>query len=233
MQNENQENQNEFERREHGYANTMGELLGAFTSHIVEADTQSKNAALQRIESLLQGENIKFAATTKLVGLDQELETRVSVPRITIGPINPVIIDSATIKTSMSVSATQESQTKANVTAGVETSANFGIPGLGGGSVKINAQTSVESSQKRKDDYTSTCDVEVTMKQGEPPEGLMKIIDALNETTAKGLELNGRIIEVQATRLMNQVDTTDVASTPISGQTGDAGDAGDATAAGQ
>lgn len=230
MQNENQENQenqnvnneNEFERREHGYANTMGELLGAFTSHIVEADTQSKNAALQRIETLLAGENIRFAATTKLVGLDQELETKVSVPRITIGPINPVIIDSATIKTSMTVSATQESQTTVNASAGVETAANFGIPGLGGGSVKINAQTSVESSQKRQDDYTSTCEVEVTMKQGDPPEGLMKIIDALNETTAKGLELNGRIIEVQATRLMNQVDANPQLST-----------GGDATAAAQ
>lgn len=206
MQNE---NVGEFERREQGYSNTLGDLLGAFTSHIVEADSQSKNAAMERITTLLRGRNIEFSAKTQLIGLEQELTTRVSVPRITIGPINPIIIDTATIHTSMSVTASQESATAVNATAGVETGASFGIPGLGGGSVKINAQTSVDSSKKRKDDYTSTCDVEVIMKQGDPPEGLMKIIDALNETTAKGLELNGRIIEVEAQRLLDRVDSRD------------------------
>ena len=222
----NNENQNEFERREQGYANTLGDLLGAFTSHIVEADTQSKNASLERIQQLLRGKNIEFQADTKLIGIEQELTTRVSVPRITIGPINPIVIEEATIHTSMSVTASQESSTTVNASAGVETGASFGIPGLGGGSVKINAQTSVESSKKRKDDYTSTCDVTVTMKQGDPPEGLQKIIDALNETTAKGLELNGRIIEVEATRLMNNVDQGgDNLYTPITPDAG-ASDAG-------
>ena len=59
------------------------------------------------------------------------------------------------------------------------------------------ATLSVAKEQKRSSDYTSTTHVDVTMCQGEAPEGLMKFIDALVLNEVKALELNADIIENQ------------------------------------
>ena len=70
---------------------------------------------------------------------------------------------------------------------------------------------------KRSSDYTSTTHAEVTMVQGPAPEGLMKIIDSLNATTGRALELNSIMIEDQAEKLRIETETTDVESLPSPG----------------
>ena len=65
----------------------------------------------------------------------------------------------------------------------------------------------------RDSDYTSTTHAELTMVQGPAPEGLMKIIDSLNMTTVRALELNSILIEDQAEKLRVEATGTAVVET--------------------
>ena len=55
-------------------------------------------------------------------------------------------------------------------------------------------------------DYRSTVDVEAIMEQSEEPEGLMLIMDAMNKTVVKGLDIADHIIEAKAKALLAKAD---------------------------
>ena len=75
--------------------------------------------------------------------------------------------------------------------------------------ISIKASVAVHISKKRSSDYTATTDARMLLCQGLPPEGLMKIIDAITSNTMKGLDINKRLIDKQAERLTEKVDTLD------------------------
>ena len=77
-------------------------------------------------------------------------------------------------------------------------------------SLRVKASVSVDKTSKRASDYTSTTHAELTMVQGPAPEGLMKIIDSLNMTTVRALELNSILIEDQAQKLQVAAANGDV-----------------------
>ena len=71
----------------------------------------------------------------------------------------------------------------------------------------MHAHTAVHSTQKRSSDYRATCDTKLTMVQGETPEGINRILDALLLTVDKGMEINEKLIDRQAQQLTAETDT--------------------------
>ena len=79
----------EYKDREQSYNNGLGKVIGSFAMSCVNADNLAKDAFVQRqIELMGQEEpNCDFLAKTTLVGMEQALETRVSVPKIILARV--------------------------------------------------------------------------------------------------------------------------------------------------
>ena len=202
----------EYENRERSYNNGLGKVIGSFALSCVDADNRSKDAYVARqIELMGQEEpNVEFLARTTLVGMEQSLETIVSVPKIILAPSTPIMIERAFISMDMTVSASSEDNLAVGADIEAEGEAKLGPLPV---SLRVKANVSVDKSSKRASDYTSTTHAELTMVQGPAPEGLMKIIDSLNMTTVRALELNSILIEDQAEKLRVEATGTTVAET--------------------
>ena len=200
----------EYENREAAYNNGLARVVGSYAMGLVEADNLSKDAYIERIERLLNQEqpNIDFMARTTLVGLEQAMETRVSVPKVIVAPPKPIVIDETNLSLDMTVAAHSEDSLALNFGLEAEGEANIGV-GMFSAKVRVKASLSLAKESKRSSDYTSTTHVDLRMVQGEAPEGLMKIIDSLNATTVKALELNSDLITQQYGRLVAESGAAD------------------------
>ena len=195
----------EYENREANYNNGLGKVVGSYAMACGKVDNEVKDAYVARqIELMSQEEpNAEFTARTTLVGMSQSLDTRISVPKIIPAPSKPFVIERAFLSLDMTVSAHSEDNLSVQSDTEVEGEAKVGF-GMFSGSLRVKAAVSVAKESKRSSDYTSTTHAEITMVQGEAPEGLMKIIDALNLTVVRGLELNAVLIEDQAVQLLEE-----------------------------
>ena len=197
----------EYQDRERNYNNGLGKVLGGFIQACVDGDSEAKDAYVDRQIRLMSQEkpNAEFQAEVTLIGMKQSLVTKISVPKIILAPSKPFTIQEANLSMDMSVSAHSEDSLAVKSDTEVEGSASVGF-GIFKGSMRIKAAVSVAKDQKRSSDYTSTTHVDVKMAQGEAPEGLMKIIDALNMTTVKGLALNAELIDRQYQLLVAEAE---------------------------
>ena len=195
----------EYENRERNYNNGVAKILGAIAVGMVEADGVSKDAYVDRQVRLMNQEepNAEFRAKTTLIGLDQALETKVSVPKIILAPSRPFVIERANASLDMSVSASTEDNLSVQSDIEAEGEAKLGPLPV---SLRIKAAVSVAKEQKRRSDYTSTTHADLTMCQGESPEAVMRIIDAMTANTVKALELNASIVENEYRQLVAATD---------------------------
>lgn len=203
----------EYENREANYNNGLGKVVGSYAMACGKVDNEVKDAYVARqIELMSQEEpNAEFTARTTLVGMSQSLDTRISVPKIILAPSKPFVIERAFLSLDMTVSAHSEDNLSVQSDTEVEGEAKVGF-GMFSGSLRVKAAVSVAKESKRSSDYTSTTHAEITMVQGEAPEGLMKIIDALNLTVVRGLELNAVLIEDQAVQLLEEAQDSSEAA---------------------
>ena len=155
----------DFENRETNFNKSLGGTIAGFASAIVAADSAAKDAQVDRISTLLDKPNVQFSTSTSLIGSDQKLSTVMDVPRIAVTRINPVEIEKATLKMSMSVSAHQETSSSSSKKAKTSGSLKVGWGPVSFG-VSFSAEVSVQSSSKRSSDYRATTDAEMTMVQG-------------------------------------------------------------------
>ena len=199
--------------REAAFNKSIGGTMASFAMAAVIADSAAKDANIVRILELLERPNIDMSATTSLVGLDNNLETRINVPVVAISPINPLVVDNAHIVMDMTVSAHQSESLNVKSDTKVSATASFGV-GLFKISGTLTANVSVAKEQKRSSDYSATTHAELTLKQGDIPEGLAKIIDSLNGTVQKGLQLNEQLISKQADKLSDEMDKSDLPPLP-------------------
>ena len=190
----------EYENREAKFNAGLGQVIGGFATSAVHADTLAKLAYIERTEMLLEKENINFTTETTLVNLDTPLQTRISVPPLTLLDNKPLQIDEAAIDLSMTVHASTDETFNINSTTQTDGSLNYGLFGQGA-SVKLSAKLSVDKSHKRHSDYTATTTARLVMRQGMPSEGMSKLLDALVRQTEKALSLNEIILDKQADKL--------------------------------
>ena len=193
---------------ENSWKSSVGKVVGDACLAIIDADIHAKDAQLARIMSQVGLDPLDFTAETSLVGLEQKLQTALQVPHIVAAMSTSLGIDEATVKMSMDVSAVEEDNTNIKFGSETEASASGGFL-WAKGSVRQKATLGVTNDRKRKTDYRSTMNVDVTMRQQDPPEALMMIIDAIVENVKKGIELNRGLIEKQADKVAEEMDGVD------------------------
>ena len=192
----------EYAEREKRFNNGLGEVMGDFAVAVVEADNAAKDATIDRYVTLLEKGNVDFATSTSLIGIDEPLETRISVPVISIAPVDPIVVDEAEIEMSMTVSAETSQSDSLRSTTESDTEISGGI-GIFKVKTRIKANVSVDKEKKRRSDYTATTNARLHMRQGEPPETLSKIMDSITSIAQRGMDIQERLIDAKAQRMLD------------------------------
>lgn len=203
---------------------SIGHLIGTCAANIVQADTMSKNEAVERTIKAFEAGNFDLATEVGLIGMDTPLKIAMNAPKAILMPLNPIVISDATIDISMDISSHTESETTVDSDETVEGKASFGI-GLFKASMSVKAHVGVHHSNKRSTDKRSSCAVHIEMTQGEAAEGAMRLLDGMLLAVDKAMDMNLQLIDVEADILRNQAlgDGSDAADDS------DADDSGNAT----
>lgn len=189
---------------ERDWKSGMGKVIADGCLAIVDADEAAQDARLYRIQEMASMENIDFNTAVSLLGMDQKLETCLSVPPLVVALGSNIAITTGRFAMSMDVSQHEEQATTVKSDTSVEASASGGFPGLAKASVKTTAKLGVSHNRKRSTDYRSTVDVSVEMTQAPPPEGLSLIVDALTSNTKRAMDINEMLVQRQADTLAGQ-----------------------------
>ena len=200
----------QFEQREKDYNDNIGSVVGKFAVAIVEADSMAKDSHAARVINLSQKDNAEFKTETKLIGMEDSLETRMSIPLMSITDLRPVQVERAELEMDMTVSASNESTTDIQSKTGMEAGASAGW-GPFSASVKITADVSVGKTDKRTSDYRSHTNAKLIMTQGDTPEGLALILDAMNQTVATRLEINKSLAQRKAGEISPKASSGEIA----------------------
>ena len=185
---------NDFEGRETGFNTSLGGIVSGFCSAMVDADSAAKDAHVARMLRLLEGDNVEFNTDVSLIDRENPLRTRMSVPRISVTDTNPLEVQDVQMEMNMTVSASDylERNLSSKTSVSAEAKAGWGPVSFG---VKLRADVSVSETHKRKSDYSATTKAVVRMAQGNTPEALMRIMDAMSDTVSTGLKMNRMLIE--------------------------------------
>ena len=191
-----------FAERERQFNDSIGGTIAGFAVAAVNADSAAKDAGLARTMELLDRPNVEFKGAVNVIGVEQPLETRVSVPVVSVVRADPVVVEEAKITMDMTVSEHMESNFAAKSETESSFTASAGI--LYKASLGIKSRLTIEGSRKRSSDYTATTHAELTMKQAEPAEGLAKLIDQMNAFTGTAMEINAAIVQKQAKKAVEE-----------------------------
>ena len=186
----------------------MGKVITDALLAFVDGDEAAKDAAMARTMKLIDMANLVFNAETSIVGMDQKLQTAISIPALIAGMTTNIGIDEGTFEMTMDVSQNESDNTK--ITASNETT----VEASGGGliysaGVKSTAKLGVTNDRKRSTDYRSTVKVYAHVAQLPPPEALSLVIDALTSNAKRGLDINEKLIDKQATQMADKMDQMD------------------------
>ena len=197
----------EYQNRERDWNNGLGGVIAKFARGCVLAHNEACDAYLERMLALFEDPaNADFQAETSLIGLDEPLRTKVSVPKVSLMPPMALGVREAELTMDMTVAAHSEDATAVNL--GVEAEGEASLPlGPISARVRVKASLSVSHEKKRHSDYSSTTHARLVMGPIDPPEGMMKIIDALNATTVRALEVNEKLIDHRVGLLNAKVET--------------------------
>ena len=190
-----------FEGRERRTMRDLGANVSAVVEALIRADVNAKFYNVEYFRRLFSMPNVDIHTSTALLGRNEGLETRLSVPAVLLTDTDALEISEATVETAFSVHASESEET--HVGASTEVSASGGMFGF---SVGLSAKASVDHTRKRTGDYTASANVKVTMKQGGTPEGVSKVLDIMNRAVEKGGELNEKIIDQQMARESQEIE---------------------------
>lgn len=196
--------------KEKMWVSSLGERIGNAATAIVEADSLAKDKQLERTRFLLGLDNIDFRSNTNIIGVDQALETGISVPPISVLDQSQMVVDDAHIKLDLEVHESAADTTNVKVGSETEASVSGGVPFIGPKvSVKQTVRASVSNDRSRKSDYSSKMEVYCHMTQAPPAEGMQVVLDALVSPIKKAAEVNAAIIERQGEAMIEQAQTVD------------------------
>lgn len=177
------------------FANSLGQTIGAFVSGVADGDSILKGGQADRAIAMVNAPNAEFDSTANLIGFPSGLRTHISASLISCVDNSSMVFDRAKLNMHMEVSTHNEDNFALGSDIEAEGKVHIGIPGLGAASVSVKAKVSVDKSKRRSTDSRAVTDVELELKQGPPPEGLARIVEAITENVTKSIELNQLIVE--------------------------------------
>lgn len=200
----------EYEHRERQKFNDLGNQLGGIVTALAAADSATKAATLDRQIQILGMENLKASAKTSIINHASPLEVHYDVPAAVISDMRSLVINEAVIDTTMNVTASTEDNldVRSETTAGGEGSVGFG---LFKATAKFSSTVGVDKTVRRRSDYSSSLQINIRMGQSDAPEGIMRIIDSMNEVVKTATDLNTAVM-IQSQPNVPQVPAQGAAS---------------------
>ena len=183
----------EYENRERQKFNNLGNQLGGIVTALSTADAATKAAALDRQVTILSMDNIMASANTSVIGQQDPLSVTYDVPAAVVSDMRALVVHEATIETTMNINASTEDTTaiKSENTAGGEGAFGFG---LFKATASFSATVGVDKNLRRASDYSSSLNIVIRMAQSEAPEGMMRIIDSMNQVVKTAIEINTAVM---------------------------------------
>ena len=203
----------EYQQREANYSNLMQNQIAAFCEAVAMGNSHLEDIAEHHFQAAFEGDNFQVKIAMALLDVDPGLAFSADLPRILARKLGPFLMKEAEIEGHMDVSAsTTESTTKKAETA-VEGKGKIGYGPVSIG-VSIHGKAGVESIRKRATDYRAGLRWRVVMVRLEPPEAILRIVDALchfiDATTDANVELGtARAAEIKAQRIGGQTEGAD------------------------
>ena len=185
----------EYSERERAFNNSVPGLFGQYTEAIVLADVKGKIAFLEFVKGVFTMENVTIQQKIDIIDR-KAIKFGMSLPPSSLIDMTSVGIDTATLKMSMQVSASDESNFGSDTEASLS---GEGRVGWGPFRVRVSmsAKQSIHSDRKRKSDYTATTDAELKMCRQPVPETLAKYMDMAAGIADKAMDINVALVSKQ------------------------------------
>ena len=183
----------EYEHRERNKFNDLGNQLGGIVTALAAADSATKAATLDRQIQIFGMDNLQASARTTIVNHASPLEVHYDVPAAVISDMRSLVINEAVIDTTMNVTASTEDNldVRSETNVGGEGSVGFG---LFKATAKFSSTVGVDKSIRRRSDYSSSLHINIRMGQSDAPEGIMRIIDSMNEVVKTATDINTAVM---------------------------------------
>ena len=193
----------EYTEREKSYGQTAkGQIAGILEAAITGAH-HLEDIYAERIEAIMAKPNLEIESLMSLLGIDPGLRYSASLPSILRGRLRGLFMNEVELEGHMDVHASTEESTHTKAESGFEGSGKVGWGPVSCG-IKIHGSMSVESERKRTSDYSAGIKWRILCTTEEPPEALMKIVDALVKMQNTVTDMNMTIVEAEAEALRQQ-----------------------------
>ena len=193
----------EYVEREQSYGQTAkGQIAGILEAAITGAH-HLEDIYAQRIEAIMSKPNLEIDALMSLLGIEPGLKYSASLPSIIRARLRGLFMNEVELEGHMDVHASTETAEQAKVESGFEGSGRAGWGPVSVG-IKIHGSMSVESSRKRASDYSAGIKWRILCNTEDPPEALMKVVDALVYMQKSVTDMNTTIVEAEAENLRQQ-----------------------------
>ena len=180
-------------------------ILGAAFTAVGRAEGIRKHANIEFLAELSEQPNVEFDFGVSLIGIDKPLKVQASMPVFALTDLTDAALDTMNVEMSLDIQDTQESAIASDTAIKAEGSGKIGI-GPFGAKVHISASTAVHAERKRKTDQRAHMGMSAVLKRTPPPEGVQLIVDTGNILISKAMDMNLKIIEMQAQQMESDVD---------------------------
>ena len=201
----------EYQQREANYSNLMQHQISAFCEAVAMGNSHLEDIAEHHFQACFEGDNFNLDLAMSVLGVDPGLRFSADLPRILARKLGPFLMKEAEIEGHMDVSASTTDSTTKKAESEIAGKGKIGYGPVSIG-VSIHGKAGVESSRKRASDYRAGVKWRVLMERLDPPEAILRIVDALchfiDATTDINVELaTARAEQIKAQLIGGDADT--------------------------
>ena len=212
--------------REESYGKTAKGQIAGILEAAITGEHHLEDMYMERLDHLFSLPNFSIVSLMSLLGIDPGLRYSANLPRLVAAKLGPLLIEEVELEGHMDVHASEEDDTHKEAKTGFEGSGKIGYGPVSIG-IKVHGSMGISEDKKRSSDYSAGIKWRILAKKQDPPEALMKIIDALVRMQDKVTDMNMSIVEAEAETL-RAAAFPDVAGDDAD-ENADGGDAEDST----
>lgn len=184
--------------------NSLPGQLGGLVTGLVQADAKGRLENVTIIQELAKLPNMVINSEIDLSIAKEVVKQTFSQPAIQNAILSAFLPTEAEITGNIAIS-TQTSSHEQDTEEG--SASGSGSVGWGPFKFKATLSASMKCSHdnQRKSDQTSNMAYKIVMGRVEPPEGSMKIIDAMNKNTERILDIEAAVLQAQLTQAIDSI----------------------------
>ena len=194
----------EYQQREANYSNLMQHQIAAFCEAAAMGNSHLEDIAEHHFQACFEGDNFNIDLAMSVLGVDPGLKFSADLPRILARKLAPFLMKEAEIEGHMDVSASTTDSTTKKAESEISGKGKIGYGPVSIG-VSIHGKAGVESSRKRASDYRAGVKWRVLMERLDPPEAILRIVDALCHFIDATTDINVELATARAEQIKAQL----------------------------